>query len=223
MKSRIFILNNEKYIFNFYKFNNYFNEFVKEYNYKISKLEYELGEYVNRCNDAIHNWRLKKNGPSDIETIKLICNFFNIENYKILLCKKQHINKNELNRQQVLSIKRIYDKIIEYLQDFYTSFGFNDYWLDLDVSNLNKENALYELINSKLNRVILTFMQEYIFLKNTQIYHSIKEYIYNDLYDIFDGKISYAYRFENMVEDSVEEDYYKALDKINEIVSNYLD
>lgn len=65
MKSRIFILNYEKYIFNFYIFNTYFNKFAQEYNFKVSRLECELANYVNRCNEAIHNWRFKKNGPSD--------------------------------------------------------------------------------------------------------------------------------------------------------------
>lgn len=223
MKSRVFIINNEKYIFNFYNFNNYFNEFVQKHNFTISRLEYELANFVNKSNDAIHNWRFRKNGPSDIETVKLICDFFKIRTYKTLLCEKQDDISKEIGKQQVLSIKRIYNKIIEFLQDFYNSYGFNDYWLDLNTENRNKENELYELVKFKLDKVILVLMQEYIFLKDTQVYNYIKEYIYNDLYDIFDGKLSYAYRFENMVEDGVEDDYQKALDKINNIVSNYLD
>jgi hypothetical protein len=49
------------------------------------------------------------------------------------------------------------------------------------------------------------------------------EYSENDLYDIFDGKLGYAYRFEAIPDGNptTQDDYNKALKSLNEIVEKY--
>ena len=63
-----------------------------------------------------------------------------------------------------------------------------------------------------------------MFLKNTEIYEKIGNFIYNDLYETFENKLSYAYRFEAEVSGnpSTYEDYYKALSTINQIIDKYM-
>lgn len=67
---------------------------------------------------------------------------------------------------------------------------------------------------------MLRYEKERMLLKNTEVYEQIGNYIYNDLYDIFSNKLDYEYRFEAIVDGNptTDEDYDKALDKINSIV-----
>ena len=62
-----------------------------------------------------------------------ISKYFKIKNYMILLKRKEIINKmNNLNQEQIYSIKRFYDKIIEHLGYFYHTNGYNDLWFQYD-------------------------------------------------------------------------------------------
>ena len=57
-----------------------------------------------------------------------------------------------------------------------------------------------------------------------------KKYVYEDIYDIYSGKLGYAYRFEAGVENidgtrdtvTTEEDYVKYLNMINSIIDKYI-
>ena len=68
------------------------------------------------------------------------------------------------------------------------------------------------------------YVRERMILKNTKLYEEMSNFIYNDLYDIFDGKLEYAYRFEAIPNGNptTEEDYNKAWNKINSIIDKYV-
>ena len=86
------------------------------------------------------------------------------------------------------------------------------------------EDKLYDVAEKKLDEVFLLYEKERIFLKNTFIYDEIGEYIYNDLYSIFENKLSYAYRFEAVADGNptTYEDYNEALKKLNGIIEKYI-
>ena len=123
------------------------------------------------------------------------------------------------------SIKRVYDAIIDFLYEFEKSNGFNDYWFDLDIHPQSRESKLYDMAVASVEKVELVLKKEYCFLGKTKIYIELMDFVYNDLYDIFDGKLSYAYRFEAIVDGNptTSDDYYKTLNKINEIIEKYVD
>ena len=224
MSTRKIIINKNIYYFNFDIFNELFRKKCKKEDIKKMKLELELSKFVNKGSDAIHNWRFKKNGPSDLETINLIANFFEISDYYILLNEKEKIySMRKLNDLETLSLKRIYDAIIDYLEIFQQSNGFNDYWFDLKEKPSQREGILYDIATKEVGKVELIYKKEYMILGNTKIYEEIGDFIYNDLYDTFDGKLSYAYRFEATPEEqpTTDEDYYKALNKINNIIDKF--
>ena len=224
MNTRKIIINNNIYYFNFDIFNNLFIEKWKNEKIQKKELELILSEFVNKSTDAIHNWRFKKNGPSDLDTIKLIASFFKLNNYDILLEEKEKkYFMRKLNDLEILSLKRIYDAIIDYLEIFQQSNGFNDYWFDIKEEQTQREDILYDIAMKEIEKVQLVYKKEYMLLRNTKIYNDLGNFINNDLYDIFDGKLSYAYRFEATSEEqpTTDEDYYKALNKINNIIDEY--
>ena len=223
-----YIINETIYYFDYEIFNNYFRDKKVKNHITLENLEIELSEYLNISKDAVHSWRFKKQSPSSLEIIVKISNFFNINDYMILLKRKEQKKQmNDLNQYQINSIKTIYDKIIEHLDYFYHTDGYNDLWLHFVDEGYDKnliEDKLYEIAEKKINEVFLSYEKERIFLKNTPIYDEIGEFIYNDLYDIFDGKLSYAYRFEAIPDGNptTREDYEKALKSINIIIDKYI-
>lgn len=223
MEIKKYKLENEEYMFNFLTFNDFFDKKRKKEKLKVKDLEIDLAKQIFKSSDAIHNWRLKINAPSDLETIKLISEYFNIKDYKIFLLKKENLEMKQLTHLQILSIHRIYNHILDFLDEFNESNGFNDYWRSSKNSS-DQESKLYDIALLKVEKVILSYKKEYPLLKNLKIYLELGNYIYNDLYETFDGKLSYAYRFEAISSDGVttEEDYSRALNKINAIIDKYM-
>lgn len=130
-----------------------------------------------------------------------------------------------LNSLQYESIKRIYDSVIDYLNDFYTTDGFTEgLWYKFEkMGSKDPEEDIYDYAMGKIKEVHIVFQKEYFYLRDTDVYAELCEYMDNDLYDIFDGKLSYAYRFEAIPDDNptTADDYNKALNRLNEIVEKY--
>ena len=130
----------------------------------------------------------------------------------------------KLTDLQLQSLKRIYDSIIDFLYIFDYSDGFNDYWYDLEGSPDAREDKLSGIATKEIDKVILTFKKEYMFLKDFDFYDELCTFIYNNLYDTFDGKLSYAYRFEAIPDNhpTTSDDYFKALNEINSIIEKII-
>lgn len=225
--NKTYIINNTVYHFNYETFDNLFKNKKRKENTTFEKIELELSKKIHISKEAIHNWRFKKHSPASKETIIEIAKYFNIKNYKLLLIRKEEKNMNNLNNNQINSLKIINDAIIEYLNYFYKTDGYNDLWInfmDQGVESKYIEEKLWNIAEEKIDSLILCYDKQRIFLKNTNIYEEIGEYIYNDLYDIFNGKLSYAYRFEAVPSGNptTQEDYENALKKYNNIVDKYI-
>lgn len=223
-----YIINESIYYFDFESFNNYFKNQKRQNNITFENIEIDLSNHLNISKEAIHNWRFNIQSPNSLEIIIEISKYFNIKDYMVLLKRKDiQNNMNNFNQYQINSIKTIYNKIIEYLDYFYHTDGYNNLWfnyVDKGYSQKIIEDKLYEIADEKINEVFLSYEKERIFLKNTPIYNEIGEYIYNDLYDIFDGKLGYGYRFEAISNNNTttQEDYAKAVKIINSIIDKYL-
>ena len=226
MTTRKIVIDNYTHYFNFDIFREIFNNKIIKEKIAKNKLENDLANYVNKSKEAIHNWRFQKNGPSDLDTIKLIASYFKLSNYKLLLKESEGSNMpSDLTEIQIMSLKRIYDAIIDYLDMFDKTDGFNDYWFETDINPKERKGYLCDKAINEVEKVILVYKKEYILLRNTKVYNDIGNYIYNDLYDIFDGKLSYAYRFEAISSGNptTSDDYYKALNKLNSIINLFSD
>ena len=213
-------------------FDKFFKTNQKKQGYRVLDYEVELGDKLNVSNNAIHNWRFGTNGPVDVDTIKELAKYLSINDYKLLL-KKGRDKTMTVTERQKDSLKRIYDAVIEYLDKFDRTDGFNDIWHDLaEQGNDPKyiEDMLYELAESEVHKVDLVIKKEYIEIHKLPVYDQLREYVWEDLYDTFDGKLSYAYRFEAPVEKvdgtpsgiTTDEDYNKALKRINELLEVYM-
>lgn len=86
--TKIFTIDNSEYQFNFSAFNIMFNKHCQFCRIKKGDFEEELAEKLNVSSSAVHNWRNIKNGPSELEMIKILSDIFKID-YKNFKQKNQ--------------------------------------------------------------------------------------------------------------------------------------
>ncbi|MBP1554378.1 MAG: helix-turn-helix transcriptional regulator [Oscillospiraceae bacterium] len=113
--------------FNTIAFKELFNKHSNENRIKITDNEFRIGDFVGVSKDAVRSWKFGKNGPSDVETIIKLADYFKVD-YKMLLKNKNEAKAMQISERQKDSLKRIYDSIIEYLVIFKQTDGFNEYW-----------------------------------------------------------------------------------------------
>ncbi len=215
---------NSFYFFNHDMFNNMFNKKMQKDKIMIKDMEEQLANALNVSKDSVHNWRYKTYSPNGLDLIKDIANYFGYEE-DILLCKKGgDIKMKKLSEIELISVKRIYESIIEFLEYFYKTNGFNDLWFDFEnLDSSLREGKLWEIAEKEHDKVMLSLKKEYPIIGKMQIYTVLSNFIYNDLYDIYDGKLTYAYRFEAIPDGNptTDEDYTKTYKKLNEIIDSY--
>lgn len=228
-----FMIDGKNMQFDSVPFNKLFTYGRKKTGMSVLEYETELGEVLSVSSSAIHNWRFGMNGPSDLETIKQLAECLDISDYLLLLKDGKENMIMQISERQKDSLKRIYDAVIEYLDEFQRTDGFNNYWHDLckqGVEPKNVENRIYEIAEIEQHKVELVLSKEYIELHKLPVYSRIEEFVYDDLCEIYNGKLSYAYRFEAPIErvdgtrDTIttDEDYTLALMKINDILKVYM-
>lgn len=230
-KTRIFKIEDVDYQFDFQSFKIYVDGYVKRYkdkgaNIKKAKVFEYIVEKANVTPEAVKQWYYGNNGPSDLAIIQKAAEVLEITDYLNLMRVANKGEKMLLNSLQMESLKRIYDDIIEYLEDFYQTDGFTGaLWYEFERrGSKDPEDDIYEYAEDRWGKVLLRIKKEYFYLHNADVYGDILEYSENDLLDIFDGKLGYAYRFEAYPEDNptTEDDYNKALKRLNEIVEKYI-
>lgn len=94
---------------------------------------------------------------------------------------------DKFNDIQISSIKRIYDSIIEHLDYFEKTDGYNDLWLDFKDKGIKSEyieDKLYEVAEKELNKVMLCYKKEKMLLKNTKYMMKLGS-IFTMIYMIF--------------------------------------
>lgn len=139
----------------------------------------------------------------------------------------------QINEKQRDALKRVYDEIITFLDEFQRSDGFNNYWYKVSplcIDAKQTENTLLEIADNTQHKVELALAKEYFDLHKLPIYSQLEEYVCDDLCETFEGKLSYAYRFEAPVERwdgttcgvTTEEDYARALKKINDMLEPFM-
>ena len=228
-KTKIFSIENVDYRFDFQSFKIYVEKYAEVEKTSKAKVFELIAQNVCVTTEAVKQWHYGNNGPSEIDIIQKAAVLLNVKDYLNLMKKVKEKEEEEekmvLSNLQIESLKRIYDDVIEYLNDFYKTDGFTGglWYVYQDQGYKDPEDKIYEYAEQKIEKVLLTIQKEYFYLHDTEVYSEILEYSENDLYDIFDGKLGYAYRFEAEPDGNptTQDDYSKALKRLNEIVEKY--
>ena len=224
--SRVFNVDGTQMVFSFPAFKRVFETFRREKNLKVGDLQAQLAKALNVSKDTVINWRKGKNGPIDVDTIQRIASALEIKDFNLLLSDTDGGNSMiQLTDRQKTAAKKIYDKCIWFLSEFENTDGFNNYWLEFkDAGSADPEQDAYDKVQKMMREVFLVYDQEYFDLKGHPIYDDFGEYLSDGLYETFDGKLSYAYRFEAIPNGNptVAEDYDKAMIALNSIIDAYL-
>ncbi len=230
---KVYTVDGKNMQFDSYSFEKMFVARRKEEQKSVLEMETELAEELSVSSNAIHNWRFGESGPSDIERVKELAALFKINDYTLLLKERRELKNMQITERQKNSLKRIYDVVIEYLDIFCRTNGFNDLWYklhDQGVKASEIENMLYDIAEDEVHKVRLVLEKEYIELYKLDIYSDLEEYVYNILNNTYNEKLGYAYRFEAGVENvdgtrdtvTTGEDYTIAIKKINELLEPYM-
>ncbi len=242
-RSKTFLISNRRYSFSRKSFEYYFKRCLDEPKAsieginKVGDLEEYIAKHVICSKDTVHGWRFTNSGPGDLSIIEQVANILGVNDYMRLMKEnldenktekgeEKKIVKNELTNLQIESLKRIYDSVIEYLDEFEKTDGFTGtLWYEFyDNGFKNPEPEIYDYAEKKVEAVLFVIKKEYFYLHDTEVYDMICEYAENDLYEIFNGKLSYAYRFEAIPDGNptTTDDYEKAISKLNEIIKEYI-
>ena len=160
--------------------------------------------------------------------IENIAKCMNIKDWTLLIKEAREENKNmKLTDIQKESVKRIYDTIIDFLFEFERTGGFTtELWIKFrDEGIKNPLNEIQEYVDKKVSLIHKQIKKEDFYLRGTEIYDELTEYAYNDLYDITEGKLDYAYRFEATGGESgitTLEDYEKAMNGLDKFIFKYV-
>jgi transcriptional regulator with XRE-family HTH domain len=230
-KTKIFNIGSKQYRFNYTSFKFLLDKHCKDNEFTKKSVKNKLAKKLCVSEEAIHNWEYGYNGPSTLDMIKNIGVEFSIDYFELLEERKEvKVLKEKIltgyeeiySDLQLMSIKKIYDLIILFLREFEETGGFTtSLWYEfLKQGFSDPEEKIYEYVEKKISAIEEMIMQEYFYLHNLNIYDRIQDFVANDLREIYENKLGYAYRFEAIIDGNptTSEDYYKALGKINTII-----
>ena len=222
---RVFTENGVQYCFNRITFRSLVDRYAKENGISKGQVADDISKHLHVTTDAVNKWKYGKNGPADMDTIKEIAVYLHVD--WLFLVKKEIGGSamTQMNERQKDAAKRCYDVLIWFLEEFSNTDGFNSWWLDFkEQGSQNPEDDIYERITQMEERVRLVIEQEYFDLHDHEIYDAFCEFAGEDLTNVYNGKVGYAYRFEADGESAptVWQDYEVARNRLNEIIERYV-
>ena len=75
-ETRTFHIDGIDYSFNFSAFKRFFKTYQMSRKITVTDAERSIADILHLSADTIHGWRFANNGPADIETIKILGDFF---------------------------------------------------------------------------------------------------------------------------------------------------
>lgn len=220
---KIFNNNGTEYQFSKAKFAKEFNRIQKKHGKK-GDFEEKIANKLGYSKSTVHNWKHGSSGPGSKDDIKKLAEILEMENFLDLMEVKKIMNT--MNDLQIISAKRIYDTIIDFLSEFNETGGFTTtLWCKFEEQGeRDVEDKIYEYVEGKMMNIQIVIDKEYFYLHSNQLYVELINFVSEDLVKIYEGKLGYAYRVEAIPEGnpSTEEDYYSALNKLNSIIEKYI-
>lgn len=226
MNSRVYTVDGEKMQFDSNNFKILLKSYGKKNKLKSQNMEQSLANGLNVSTDTVHKWHYGMSTPTDVELVKELAKILDIEDFTTLLRSVNGGNSmGKLTGRQITAVKKVYDICIWFLTEFSNTDGFNAYWYSLQDKSVGyPEEAIADMADEMHRKIELVLDQEYFDLRDTDIYNELCEFVSDDLVDIYDGKLSYAYRFEAHADGNptTSEDYDKAMIKLNKIIEKYV-
>ena len=223
MGLRVYCVDGKKAIFNKIAFNHLLKQKSRKDKKSISKLEQMLAEELQTAVNTVHKWNYNGGGPSDYPMVVQLAKVLGAPDVSLLLTfiDEGENDMTHLTDRQLSAVKRIYDICIWFLHEFERTDGFNDYWYKFSLKGISDpQSKIEELADGMLDKVKLVIDQEYFDLHDCAIYDELCEFVSEDLLLAYDGKLSYAYRFEAHPNGNptTTDDYDKAMIRLNTII-----
>lgn len=225
---REYTINGKRAVFNKEGFRHLLKQKVLHEHSKMGELEEQLAGQLHVSADTVHKWhQAKSGGPGNFELVEELAAALKLSNCANLLIfiDDGGIEMEHLTDRQKNAAKRIYDLCIWFLYEFDRSNGFNDYWLEFkDSGSQDPEADIYEMVQGMIGKIHMALDQEYFDLRGCNLYDELCEYVSENLYEIFNGKLGYAYRFEAVTNGNptTSQDYDCAMIQLNTIIDKYM-
>lgn len=223
---KTFNIDGKDYKFDTDTFEMAFKTYAKANNKKLGELVVEISDKIGVTSEAIRNWRRGINGPVYESYIDALERKFGLTKGRLLKEVKGEKKMQKLNDRQVTATKKVYDKFVEFLDEFKVTDGFNITYSDFKAKGAKDPlSATYDYLEKKQNEILLVLDQEYFDLRGTELLNELYEYAYDDLVDIYNEKISDSYRIAASVDGegvTTNDDYCDAMAKLNSILEKYL-
>lgn len=223
---KTFTIDGKPMQFNTYLFDSCFKDYCKKNKTSLGKMAIQIAEELCVSDEAVRNWRKGINSPSDLEKISDLENILGLETGRLLRTVQEDSEMERLTDRQLTAAKKIYDAIIDFLNDFKDTEGFNTIWLDEKRrGNDDPVGAAYDYIEAKEKVIEVLLEKEFFDLRGTELYDELNEFVYGDLVDAYNEKIGFMYRFSFASDDPgrrAYEDYYEAMEKLNAIIEKYV-
>lgn len=223
---KTFTIDGKPMHFNTYVFNSCFKDYCRKNRASLGKMTTQIAEKLNVSDEAVRNWRKGVNGPSDLEKIADLEQALGLEAGLLLRTVEEETQMTKLSDRQLTAAKKIYDAIIDFLNEFKDTEGFNAIWLDEKRrGNDDPVGAVYDYIEAKEKAIVVLLEKEFFDLRGTELYNELNEFVYGDLVDTYNEKVGFMYRFSFASDDPgrrADEDYYKAMEKLNTIIEKYI-
>lgn len=227
MGLRVYSVNGKRATFNKAGFSHLLKQKCRREKMSISKMEQTVAEKLAIAPNTVHKWNYNGGGPIDYATVEQLAEILDAADISLLLNFIDE-GENEMARltdRQMSAVKRIYDICIWFLFEFDRTNGFNHYWHQfVEQGSKDPESDITKLVDTMFDKVKLVVEQEYFDLRNCEIYDELCEFTSDNLLMIYDGKLSYAYRFEAHPNGNptTSEDFDKAMIRLNTIIDKYL-
>ena len=209
-RTRIFDYEDKKVVFDRSQFNFVFNSYRKSNNTSVMQLENDLASSVFLSREAIHNWRNGYNGPSDIQTVKLVAGFLKVSPESLLVEHKEKNGKmKQYTNTQLESLKRLTDTLWEYIYMFIVTEGFSTY-VDLSSGEQGLPDSGPDYQDEYFDKVTSVFQREYFTLHGLDVYVEL-EALANDISSAYDE--DYRFMTEEELAEKALEMYQRYADK----------
>lgn len=225
---REYMIDEKRAVFNKEGFRHVLKQKARQEHTTMGKLEEQLAGTLYVSPDAVHKWhQANSGGPGSYEMVKKLAEAMGLSDCSNLLTfiDDGGIEMERLTDRQKTAAKRIYDICIWFLYEFNRTDGFNAYWLEFQKSGSeDPESDIYDMVEGMIGKINLVLDQEYFDLRGCDLYNELCEFVSEDLYATFNGKLSYAYRFEAIPDGhpTTDQDYDRAMIRLNTIIDKYL-
>ena len=225
-KTRKFVIDGKELYFAKDKFKIHFKTHQTANNLQTNILKRLIADHVSVSESTVNGWLCGPSGPATTDIIAGLADFFNLPESDFYVEEEQP-KMEKLNEQQIQAVDRIYKEIINFLFLFLNTggvFSESEYIYNFHVPY----DKRHEYAGSEFEKVKIAWYKEFVYLKGTQIYDELDEYIWNDLigtYQDISGNIpevdkcSYQYRSPG---GTVWKDYDAAMVKLQELISKYI-